>query len=220
MDLVVNGPIKRQTRSLRAQRIYEAFRVFRREYYANKALPIHQQQSLKFSPPKPTLECGIKDLFEFFDTFFATSEFAAGMKRCFQKTGTGLKEGGGGFEAFHEEFIEGHLQVVPSDTLHEAYLVFNQLHTEDPRIVDEESRDELLVDTIIEAFDGDYGGCECPVDDDFIQQVVQSEEQAMNLDAVDADEEEEDDDLDSTDDFVAEMIVDSSPQDEIPENDE
>ena len=42
----------------------------------------------------------------------------------------------------------------------------------------------------------------------------------MTLDAVDVDEEEEDDDLDSTDDFIAEEIVDSSPQDEIPENDE
>jgi hypothetical protein len=49
-----------------------------------------------------------------------------------------------------------------------------------------------LADTIIEAFDGDYGGCECPIDD-FIQQVVKAEEQAMTLNAVDVDEEEEDD---------------------------
>jgi hypothetical protein len=88
-------------------------------------LPIAQQQTLKFSSPKPSLECGLKDLvFGFFDTLFATTEFAAGIKRCFQRTGTGLKVEGVGFEEFHEEIIERNLQVVPSDTLDEAYVEF------------------------------------------------------------------------------------------------
>ena len=152
----MNGPIKRQTRSIRPLRIYEAIRRFRVLYYANKAPPIAQQQTLKFSPPKPNLECGLKDLFGFFDTFFATTEFAVGMKRCFQRTGTGLKVGGIDLEEFHEEYIEGNLQIIPSYTLEEAYFAFRELATEFPTTVDEETQQEILVDAIIEAFDRDF----------------------------------------------------------------
>jgi hypothetical protein len=92
----------------------------------------------------------LKDLvFGFFDTFFATTEFAAGIKRCFQRTGTGLKVGGVGFEEFYEEIIERNLQVVPSDTLDEAYDEFGELATEFPTIIDEETQQEILVDAII-----------------------------------------------------------------------
>ena len=50
---------------------------------------------------------------------------------------------------FHEEIIEGNLQVVPSDTLDEAYVEFGELATEFPTVVDEENQQEILVDAMI-----------------------------------------------------------------------
>ena len=50
---------------------------------------------------------------------------------------------------FHEEIIEGNLQVVPSDTFDEAYVEFGELATEFPTVVDEETQQEILVDAII-----------------------------------------------------------------------
>ena len=50
---------------------------------------------------------------------------------------------------FHEEIIEGNLQVVPSDTLAEAYVEFGELAIEFPTVVDEETQQEILVDAII-----------------------------------------------------------------------
>ena len=41
------------------------------------------------------------------------------------------------------------MQVVPSDTLDEAYVEFGELATEFPTVVDEETQQEILVDAII-----------------------------------------------------------------------
>ena len=60
-----------------------------------------------------------------------------------------MKVGGVGFEEFHEEIIEGNLQVVSSDTLDEAYIEFGELATEFQTVVDEETQQEILVDAII-----------------------------------------------------------------------
>jgi hypothetical protein len=60
-----------------------------------------------------------------------------------------LKVGGVGFEEFHQKIIEGNLQVVPSDTLDEAYVEFGELATEFPTIIDEETQQEIMVDAII-----------------------------------------------------------------------
>ena len=41
------------------------------------------------------------------------------------------------------------MQVVPSDTLAEAYVEFGELATEFPTIIDEETQQKILVDAII-----------------------------------------------------------------------
>ena len=64
-------------------------------------------------------------------------------------------------EEFHEEYIEGNLQVIPSYTLDEAYFAFRELATEFPTTVDEETQQEILVDAIIEAFDRDFESDVC-----------------------------------------------------------
>ena len=83
------------------------------ESYTTQTKPrlSHSNRSSSFLLQNITLECGSNDLFGFFNTFFATTEFAAGIKRCFQRTCTGFKVGGIGFEEFHEEFIQGDLLV-------------------------------------------------------------------------------------------------------------
>ena len=44
---------------------------------------------------------------------------------------------------FHEEFIDCDLQVVPSDTLDEAYVEFGELATDFSTIVDEETQQQF-----------------------------------------------------------------------------
>jgi len=205
MDLVVNGPIKRHTRTLRAERIYQEFRLFRTAYYANLAKPIGERSSLKFSPSKPTLEQGLKDLFAFFDTFFSTAAFASGMKRCFQKTGTGPNDAGD-FEQFKERYLDGSLQVVPSDTLDEAYRACDLLPVE-TALLDVETGENIAFDRIFEAFDRSFEGGVCPVDE------VDEESQEV-FDDNEAEVEQE-----VEEEFEEATMIDSSPESMVLEED-
>ncbi len=62
-DLHINAPIKRNERSLRAQRTYKSFQTYRREY---EALSHEDKKKSKFKPGRPKLEDGIRDVLALF----------------------------------------------------------------------------------------------------------------------------------------------------------
>ena len=101
-DLVVNAPIKRKERTLRAERTYEAFQTYREQY---ELLSHEDKKKSKFKPGRPQLEDGIRDVLAMFDGGgdFRNAKFEAGLTRCFIKTGCVPRtEGGKDFEIYHE----------------------------------------------------------------------------------------------------------------------
>ena len=101
-DLVVNAPIKRKERTLRAERTYEAFQTYREKY---DLLSHEDKKKSKFKPDRPKLEEGIRDVLAMFNSGgdFRERKFEEGQTRCFIKTFCIPKtEGGTEFELYHE----------------------------------------------------------------------------------------------------------------------
>jgi hypothetical protein len=102
-DLVINGPIKRHTRTSRVRYTYNSFQDFKSAYML---MTTEQKRKAKFNPPKPKLIDGLKDLFCLFDEGgeFMTEEFEQGVARSFKDTGSApLVEGGIVFQLYNEE---------------------------------------------------------------------------------------------------------------------
>ena len=85
-DLVINAVIKRKERTLRTERTYEAFQVFRKEYDKKS---IAEKRLARFKPARPHVEAGVRDVLAMFDIGgdFRTKTFEEGQTRCFIKTG-------------------------------------------------------------------------------------------------------------------------------------
>ena len=78
LDLVVNGPIKAHIKNKRAMRLSECFQIFEKERLADMELPLDQRKNIEFSPPKPMMLEGMKDLILLFQEQFTEEKF----KRC------------------------------------------------------------------------------------------------------------------------------------------
>ena len=70
LDLVVNGPLKAHIRTKRANRLYNAFQVYKEERAEDSKLEKSLRKSLEFDPPKPTMTEGILDLLLLFKERF------------------------------------------------------------------------------------------------------------------------------------------------------
>lgn len=83
LDLIVNGPVKRNTRTLRAMRIMEYFKNYKHELAANMERPQEQRVKMGFRPPKPTTQQSIQDLIDLMANDFATPSFKDSIKKSF-----------------------------------------------------------------------------------------------------------------------------------------
>lgn len=88
LDLVVNGPLKAHVRTNRANVLYQSFQEYKAQLAADSGLPLPQRRNPEFSPPKPTMLGGIKDLILLFDGPFKETKFKDCINRTFIKTGT------------------------------------------------------------------------------------------------------------------------------------
>ena len=95
LDLIVNGPIKRNLRSKRAMKIYEAFREFKAEYEVEVGKSDAEaarsgRKEISFKHPKPNMEECIKDLMDLLvegSGQFTTDEFKGNIMDTMVKTG-------------------------------------------------------------------------------------------------------------------------------------
>jgi hypothetical protein len=122
LDLVVNGPIKAHVKNKRATRVYESFQLFKKETLADMELPREQRKNPDFSPPKPTMLEGIKDLILLFQGQFKEEKFQKCINRSFIKTGTLPQESGDhtvpySFIPYSKASSCGTLAVIPQGTL-------------------------------------------------------------------------------------------------------
>lgn len=62
LDSVVNGPLKAHTRTKRANRLYDAFQVYKVARTENDKIEKSVRLNLDFDPPNPTMTEGILDL--------------------------------------------------------------------------------------------------------------------------------------------------------------
>lgn len=83
MDLVVNAPVKSGIRRDRIQGLFAYFQTWKCQKLQQQALPVDQQQSLPFNPPKPTQAQGLLSLFKVMEENFSTDKFKASLARCF-----------------------------------------------------------------------------------------------------------------------------------------
>lgn len=87
LDLVVNGPLKAHTRTLRGARIVECFQKFKELHDVECRKEVHERKIIKFEPPKPCMLQGIQDLFDLFADGFKEPKFVQGIVRSFISTG-------------------------------------------------------------------------------------------------------------------------------------
>ena len=84
LDLVVSGPLKRHTRTLRANRIVEYFK----QYKLSLENIVDQSGTFPaFKPPKPQMQQSMQDLINLVADEFASQSFKDGVRRSFVKTG-------------------------------------------------------------------------------------------------------------------------------------
>eukprot|EP01034_Spumella_vulgaris_P042356 gene42356-52526_t len=116
LDLVVNGPIKKHIRDLRAQRLFEMFQTFVANECTGKSA--EELKLLKFKPPHTTLKQGICDLFALFADDvkgFKTDKFKAGIVRCAKATGC-IPQDNGEFVVYKETKDLSHSVLAPANT--------------------------------------------------------------------------------------------------------
>jgi DDE superfamily endonuclease len=122
LDLVVNGPIKAHVKNKRATRLYESFQLFKKERLTDMELPREQRKNPDFSPPKPTMLEGMKDLILLFQDQFTEEKFQHCINRSFIKTGTLPQESGDdsvppSLKSYTKASSHGTLAVIPQGTL-------------------------------------------------------------------------------------------------------
>ena len=87
LDLVVNGPLKAHTRTLRGARIVDCFQKFKELYDLEFQKEPHMRKIIKFEVPKPDMLQGIQDLFDLMANGFREPKFVQGVVRSFISTG-------------------------------------------------------------------------------------------------------------------------------------
>lgn len=87
LDLVVNGPLKAHTRTLRGARLVQCFLKFKELHDLKSLKEAHQRKNIIFEPHKPDMLQGIKDLFDLFKNGFKEPKFVQGIVRSFVSTG-------------------------------------------------------------------------------------------------------------------------------------
>ena len=92
LDSVVNGPLKAHIRTKRANRLYDAFQVYKVARTENNKIEKFVRQNLDFDPPNPPMTEGILDLILLFKDQFNEEKFKSCTSRSFIKTGTLLME--------------------------------------------------------------------------------------------------------------------------------
>jgi DDE superfamily endonuclease len=122
LDLVVNGPLKAHVRTNRANVLYQSFQEYKVQVAADNVLPLAQRRNPEFSPPKPTMLGGIKDLILLFDGPFKETKFKDCINRTFIKTGTIplLRESENiphTFVVYKKEEQNGTMSIVPLGTM-------------------------------------------------------------------------------------------------------
>jgi DDE superfamily endonuclease len=122
LDLVVNGPLKAHVRTNRANVLYQSFQEYKVQVAADNVLPLAQRSNPEFSPPKPTMLGGIKDLILLFDGPFKETKFKDCINRTFIKTGTIplLRESENiphTFFVYKKEEQNGTMSIVPLGTM-------------------------------------------------------------------------------------------------------
>ena len=120
LDLVVNGPLKAHIRTKRANRLYEAFQVYKSARTENNKIEKSLRRNLDFDPPKPTMTEGILDLILLFKDQFNEEKFQSCINRSFIKKGTLPTEDSGPvtFIEYKKEILCGTMLVIP-DTMEE-----------------------------------------------------------------------------------------------------
>lgn len=129
LDVVVNGPIKRHTRSSRAMAIKKDFQVFKVVYAEENKKPIEERKRLKFKPNPPSLIQGIKNLRNLFNNEFKQQEFVDSIKAAFIDTCT-MPDNRGTFKIFSANTVKsaGLMLFAPKNT---------QVNEEIPEIPDQ-----------------------------------------------------------------------------------
>ena len=117
LDLVVNGPLKAHIRTKRANRLYEAFQVYKSARTENNKIEKSLRRNLDFDPSKSTMTEGILDLIPLFND---EEKFQSCINRSFMKTGTLPTEDSGPvtFIEYKKEILCGTMLVIP-DTMEE-----------------------------------------------------------------------------------------------------
>lgn len=94
MDLVVNGPVKSGIRRDRIDGLFNYFQTWKFQRAQQLALPASERNFSAFSPPKPTLTCGLLSLLKICRSTFKTDNFKANLKRVFVEVCQAPKEDG------------------------------------------------------------------------------------------------------------------------------
>jgi DDE superfamily endonuclease len=123
LDLVVNGPLKAHIRTIRANRLYEAFQQYKLARAEDQKLEQSVRLNLDFNPPKPTMLEGIKDLILLFKEQFTAEKFKECINRTFIKTGTLPVSDSlpATFVEYKKELLCGTMLVVPDGTIDEQF---------------------------------------------------------------------------------------------------
>ena len=100
----------------------ESFQLFKKERLTDMELPREQRKNPDFTPPKPTMLEGMKDLILLFQEQFIEEKFQRCINRSFIKTGTLPQESGDGsvrpsFNSYTKASSCGTLAVIPQGTL-------------------------------------------------------------------------------------------------------
>ena len=121
LDFVVNGPLKAHIRTKRANRLYDAYRVYKVARTENNKIEKSIRQNLDFDPPKPTMTEGILDLILLFKDQFNEEKFKSCVNRSFIKTGTLPLEDSlpVTFVEYKKEILCGTKLVIPEGTMDE-----------------------------------------------------------------------------------------------------
>ena len=180
LDLVVNGPLKAHIRTNRANVLYQSFQEYKLKRAADNDLPLLQRKNPEFSPPKPTMLGGIKDLIMLFDGPFKEAKFRDCINRTFIKTGTlplhrESEDLPDTFVVYRKEEQNGTMSVVPMGTM-------------------DLDDDEAVID---------FPGIQNEEDDIHALEKIVLNHYAQNDDAL---QEDDDDDNDSTDDDTDKLI--------------
>lgn len=149
LDLVVNGPLKRHIRTLRAKRIVQYFKQHKIELSANAALPNEDRKKIPFCPPKPTLNQAMTDLIDLLENEFSEDKFKQGVIRTFQRVGN-IPNDDGSWALYERAQSTGTMKFEPTGTIDAHLFDLDEFEAVQHNII--ESAVDLFLDAEV---DGD-----------------------------------------------------------------